>query len=96
MMRSMGEIIPEVMGKKPFAKKGVPLGVLKLASFGVETYGKLAKKPVMLTREKAAMLSHHWICDSSKTQRALGWKPEVSFPEGARLTAKWYEENGWL
>ena len=70
--------------------------MLKLAARGVETYGRLRDKPVMLTREKVTMLSHHWVCDSKRTQAELGWKPEVSFPDGARMTAKWYEDNGWL
>ncbi len=50
----------------------------------------------MLTREKVAMLSHHWVCESEKTRTDLGWAPEVTFPAGIRLTAKWYEDNGWL
>ena len=50
----------------------------------------------MLTREKVAMLSHHWVCESQKTREDLGWEPSVSFPEGVKMTAKWYEENGWL
>jgi len=48
------------------------------------------------TREKVAMLSHHWVCDSSRTRQDLGWEPEVRFPDGLKITAQWYEENGWL
>jgi nucleoside-diphosphate-sugar epimerase len=70
--------------------------VLSLASFGVEAYGKVRGKAVMLTREKVAMLKHHWVCESQKTQDDLGWKPEVRFTDGARMTAKWYTDNGWL
>ena len=46
--------------------------------------------------EKVAMLSHHWVCDSSRTRQDLGWEPEVRFPDGLKITAQWYEENGWL
>jgi 2-alkyl-3-oxoalkanoate reductase len=97
MTRAMGEVIPEALGVKPLFRMGIPFPVLSLASLGVEAYGKLRGKAVMLTREKVAMLRHHWVCDSQKTRDDLGWKPEVSsFTDGARLTAKWYEENGWL
>ncbi len=96
MARAMGEVLPEALGTAPFLRMGIPFGVLSLASFGVEAYGKLRKKPMMLTREKVAMLKHHWICESQKTQDDLGWKPEVRFTDGVKLTAKWYEENGWL
>jgi nucleoside-diphosphate-sugar epimerase len=50
----------------------------------------------MLTREKVAMLRHHWVCDSKDARTALGWQPSVTFRDGLKLTAKWYEENGWL
>jgi len=97
MTRAMGELIPEALGVKPFLRMGIPFPVLTLASFGVEAYGKVRGKAVMLTREKVAMLRHHWVCDSSKTQTDLGWKPEVRFgTEGVHLTAKWYQDNGWL
>ncbi|WP_094549329.1 dTDP-glucose 4,6-dehydratase [Petroclostridium xylanilyticum] len=31
--------------------------------------------------------------DSSKIQRELGWKPQVKFDEGIRMTIKWYLQN---
>lgn len=35
--------------------------------------------------------------DSSKLQRELGWRPEITFAEGIRRTVQWYLDNGkWL
>lgn len=96
MARAMGELLPEALGTKPLVRFGVPFPLLRIASLGVETYGKVRGKAVMLTREKVAMLRHHWVCDSTQARAELGWQPEVRFPEGLRMTAKWYEENGWL
>jgi nucleoside-diphosphate-sugar epimerase len=96
MQRAMGEVLPEALGTAPFFRMGIPFPVLSLASFGVEAYGKVRGKAMMLTREKVAMLKHHWVCESQKTQDDLGWKPEVRFTDGVRLTAKWYQDNGWL
>lgn len=96
MQRAMGEVLPDALGTAPLFKMGIPFPVLSLASFGVEAYGKVRGKAMMLTREKVAMLKHHWVCESTKTQDDLGWKPEVRFTDGVRLTAKWYRENGWL
>ena len=96
MARAMGELLHEALGTAPLVRFGVPFPVLRLASLGVEAYGKVRGKAVMLTREKVKMLSHHWVCESQKTREDLKWTPEVSFPEGVRLTARWYQENGWL
>ena len=96
MAKAMGQVLPEALGAVPFFRQGIPFPVLSLASFGVEAWGKFRKKPMMLTREKVAMLKHHWICESQKTQDDLGWKPEVRFTDGVKLTAKWYQDNGWL
>jgi nucleoside-diphosphate-sugar epimerase len=96
MARAMGEILPEAIGRRPLVRMGIPFGVFKLVALGVETYGKVRNKPVMLTREKVNVLRQSWVCDSTKTRDDLAWKPEVSFPDGARMTAKWYEDNGWF
>ncbi|MFO0734461.1 MAG: SDR family NAD(P)-dependent oxidoreductase [Labilithrix sp.] len=96
MSKAMGELLHEALGTAPLLKVGIPLPVLRLASLGVEAYGRARGKAVMLTREKATMLSHHWVCESKKTRADLGWEPQVSFPEGLKLTASWYRENGWL
>lgn len=96
MARAMGELLPEALGTAPIVRFGVPFPLLRLASYGVETYGRLRGKAVMLTREKVKMLSHHWVCESEKTRSDLEWQPEVTFPEGLRRTARWYQENGWL
>jgi dTDP-glucose 4,6-dehydratase len=34
-----------------------------------------------------------YLLDSSKLRRELGWKPDVDFDEGLRLTVDWYREN---
>lgn len=96
MARAMGEVLPEALGTAPFLRFGIPFPVLSLASLGVEAYGKLRKKPVMLTREKVNMLKHHWVCESAKTRDELAWQPTVSFTDGVKMTAKWYQDNGWL
>jgi len=96
MSRAMGEILHEALGTSALVRFGVPFPVLRLASLGVEAYGRVRGRAVMLTREKVKMLSHHWVCESQKTRDELGWRPEVSFPEGAKLTAAWYRDNGWL
>ena len=94
--REMMEIIEKAWGRRAFVRTGMPHGVISAVSLFVEGYGKVRNKAVMLTREKSAMLGHHWVCGKDDIQEALGWKPEVSFEDGAKETARWYEEQGWM
>lgn len=96
MARAMGELLPEALGTTPLLRLAIPFPVLRLASLGIEAYGKVRGKAVMLTREKVTMLSHHWVCESTKTREELKWSPAVTFPDGLRLTVRWYQDNGWL
>ncbi|MEO8798659.1 MAG: NAD(P)-dependent oxidoreductase, partial [Polyangiaceae bacterium] len=95
--RTMMEAVERAVGKKALFRLGVPLGVIKAAARVVEAYGKATDKAVMLTREKANMLSYpYWVCNSDDTKKALGWAPEVTWADGAAKTARWYSENGWI
>ena len=65
----------------------------------VRTILKLLGKPETLIQYVKDRPGHdrRYSLDSSKLQRELGWKPEVSFEEGIRRTIAWYQENTeWL
>ena len=75
----------------------IPGSVLNLAALATEAFGFVARKPVMLTRDKVRELrAPHWVCDATAARSALGWMPQVLFSEGARRSASWYREAGWL
>ncbi len=94
--REFLEMIEEALGRRALVRMSLPKGLLKTVALGVEAYGKASGKAVMLTREKADMLLQHFVCDSSRTQKELGWKPEVPLRDGVRRAVVWYRENGWL
>ncbi len=94
--RELAEGIETAMKKRALIRYGTPLPVVAGVASLVEAYGRLTNKAVMLTREKARMLGHDWVCSSAAAQKDLDWKPEVPWLEGARLTADWYQKNGWL
>ena len=84
------------LGKRAFVRTSLPIPVLMTVARGLEAFGRLANRPVMLTREKANMLLQHWVCSSEDTRRELGWQPTVPWPEGVGRAVKWYRDNGWL
>ena len=52
--------------------------------------------PVFDERRGRDLASRTWTCDTSATERALGWRARVSLSEGLRITARWYGQAGWL
>jgi nucleoside-diphosphate-sugar epimerase len=88
--------IEKALGRRAFIRANLPRGLLMGIARGVETFGHLMNRPVMLTPEKADMLLQHWVCSSEETRRDLAWQPKVPWEEGLRLSVAWYRENGWL
>ena len=52
--------------------------------------------PVFDERRARDLAVHTWTCDTSTTERALGWRAEVPLFEGLERTARWYRQAGWL
>jgi nucleoside-diphosphate-sugar epimerase len=94
--REFLEMIEDALGRRALIRMSLPKGLLKTVAAGVEAYGKASGKAVMLTREKANMLLRDLVCESSETQKALGWKPEVPLRQGVKRAVDWYRAQGWL
>jgi len=86
----------KALGKKALLRANLPVGVLMTVARGVEAFGRVTGRPMMLTRDKANMLMQHWVCSSEATKTELGWEPRVRWDEGVALAVKWYRDNGWL
>jgi nucleoside-diphosphate-sugar epimerase len=67
------------------------------AAAASEAFGLVTRRAVSLTREKVReMAQRHWVCDSAALRRDLGWTPTTTIGAGARLTAAWYKDHGWI
>jgi nucleoside-diphosphate-sugar epimerase len=95
-LKEMMIAIEESLGKKAFFRFGIPLPVVKGYATLSEAYGKVTNKAMMVTRDKYRELTESWVCASDDTRKALGWAPQVSWPEGTRLAAEWYRDQGML
>lgn len=84
------------LGRRARVRRGLPVPIFMAVARGIEVFGRLTNRAVMLTPEKASMLLMHWVCSSEATRKELGWEPKVSRKEGMDRAVAWYRENGWL
>jgi 2-alkyl-3-oxoalkanoate reductase len=98
-VHTMAELIREAeaaVGKRAFLRIPLPRRIVEGAALLSEAYGRATNRAVMLTRDKCNELFAQWVCDSSSTQRELGWAPSMTFSQGVQRTVDWYREAGWL
>jgi nucleoside-diphosphate-sugar epimerase len=84
------------MGTRALLRRSMPAPLFMTVARGVEAFGRMIDRPMMLTREKANMLLQHWVCASEDTRRELAWEPKVPWPEGVERAVQWYRDHGWL
>ena len=71
---------------RPVRASYVPPWFLTLAGFGVETLGKVLKRPVPLTPYRVRSITPLWPCDCTAAHTQLGWQPRFTIQEGMGLT----------
>lgn len=76
---------------------GLPVPLAYAAAAAGSLAGLLRGRPPLVTLNRLPeMLAEGWVVDASKARRLVGETCVTPFPEGARLTARWYVEEGWL
>jgi nucleoside-diphosphate-sugar epimerase len=73
------------------AGSGVDISILDLA--GSCRSGSNAIENVLHDHPQAEIM--RLLCDASKAERLLGWRPQVDLDEGLRRTRTWLEANRW-
>ena len=67
------------------------------AAFATELFGKIARRPVIFTRDKVReMAQSSWLCSALMLKHDLGWEAQVDITEGARRTGQWYRDHKWI
>ena len=94
--RDIERVIADALEKRPLKVK-VPFFLLDFISSFTEIAAKITRQTPTLNRQKVQDLKQRfWICDSTKAQQELGYRPIYSLQKGMQETADWYRANGWL
>jgi sterol-4alpha-carboxylate 3-dehydrogenase (decarboxylating) len=95
-LEEIGDVFAEAMGVSPICIR-LPEWVIFGAASISEYVSKISGKPALLNKGKVEeMVQKNWVCDIAKAKKILGYKPNISLPEGARLTFEWYKKENWL
>lgn len=92
----IGEIIKKAMGKGAITLRlphAVIYGVATVAQF----FAMFSSKPATINLEKAKdFVQEAWTCDTTKSQKDLGFEEKYSLDEGMKNTIDWYKKEEWL
>jgi nucleoside-diphosphate-sugar epimerase len=95
-MEEIGDTFAQAMEVNAFR-----IPVPKQLMFGIASFSeylsKISRKPSLISKGKVEeMVQKNWICDITKARTLLGFEPQISLVQGAKLTFGWYREQNWL
>lgn len=95
-LEDVTEKIADALGVKPF-KIRIPENLLYIMALFAEGFYRITGNPPLINREKIKeAVQKYWICNNSRAEKELDFKPKVLLDDGIRRTAAWYTDNGWL
>jgi len=90
------DITKSLLGKNAF-RFHMPMPIVKVLAYFLETTNGWAKKPAVLNREKLHELAaKNWSCDISKAKIELSFKPRFNLEDGLKDSIEWYQKNKML
>lgn len=90
------ELIRQALGTWAIPIK-IPKPILMTIAGAADYIGKAFGFVPRLNRAKARdFLIRNWTCSTEKARRLLGYHSQIPFADGAKQTAQWYRERGWL
>lgn len=94
--RDLVQTAGEAFGKDPMTIPVPPL-FFEAGARASELWGNLTGQAMIFTRDKLAeMKQPHWVCGHRALTELLDWEPAWPLDRGAKQTAEWYIDHGWL
>lgn len=92
----IGEVIKNAMGKGAINLR-LPHGLVFTIATIAQFFSMFSKKPATFNLEKARdFVQEAWTCDTTKSQKDLGFEEKYSLAEGMKNTIDWYKKEEWL
>ncbi len=90
------DIAKKILHKKAF-RLHIPMPLVKVLAYYLETTNGWMNKPAVINREKLQELTaRNWNCDISKAKKELNFNPLFNLEEGLKDSIKWYKQNKLL
>lgn len=94
--RGFVDVIARVLQRAP-VRIAVPPAVAQLIAVGAEVGARAARTAAILNRDRVReMTQRRWVCDGSRAEAELGFRPEWDIQRGVAATAAWYLEAQWI
>ena len=91
----VGDALGEALRVHPTPLR-IPVPILLALATGADAWAWLAGRPGYFSRGKVREAAGHWLCDTVKARRQLGFVPSIGLRKGVAMTVAWYREAGWL
>ena len=90
------DIARKILKKKPI-RVHIPLPLIKVLAYFLETTNGLVNKPAVINRERLHELAaKNWLCDISKAKAELNFNPKFNLENGLKDSIQWYKDNKLL
>lgn len=95
-LKQIQGVIARVMEKKTL-KLPIPRFALYPVAGISELINHIRQTPSFVNYQKIKEITQPaWTCYSQKIQRMTNFKPQITLTEGAKITADWYRQHGWI
>ncbi len=92
----IGDLFEEGMGVRA-RRIHIPGWFISQAASFLELTSRFTGTPPLMNKGKVEeMLQKNWVCDTTKAETLLGFKPRFPLAEGIKITYEWYLKENWL
>lgn len=92
----IGDLFEKAMGIRA-CRIYIPGWIISGVASFAELFSRLSGTPPLINKGKVEeMVQKNWLCDITKAETLLGFKPRFSLADGIKITYEWYRKEGWL